>query len=292
MSSTSSTDTVNHRTAAPVETEGIDYALLSALDAGERPPRPSAVSASITHGWRALLKIKHIPEQLIDVTIFPVMMLLMFTYLFGGALDEGGPRSYLQFFLPGIVSITVLMTTMYTGIGLNADAEKGVFDRFRSLPTWRPAMIVGALLGDAVRYTLSSTIMIALGLALGFRPTGGGALGLVLAVALLLVFAFSLSWVWTTLGLVMRNEKTVMNTSMMILFPLTFLSNVFVEPETMPAWLQRVVDINPISHMVTAARSLIADNPDGAEIGWVLLASALLVGIFGSLTMRLYRTKN
>lgn len=220
------------------------------------------------------------------------MMLLMFTYLFVGALDEGGPRSYLQFFLPGILSTTVLMMTMYTGIGLNVDAEKGVFDRFRSLPTWRPAMIVGALLGDAARYMLSSTIMIALGLALGFRPAGGGAPGLVLAGALLLVFAFSLSWVWTTLGLVMRNEKTVMNTSMMILFPLTFLSNVFVDPDTMPGWLQRVVDINPISHVVSAARSLIAGNPDGAEIGWVLLASGLFVVLFGTLTMRLYRNKS
>ncbi|HLM64753.1 MAG TPA: ABC transporter permease [Acidimicrobiales bacterium] len=277
---------VGHRAAAtplPADT------LRSALARTPRPPRPSALSASLTHGWRALLKIKHVPEQLFDVTAFPVMLTLLFTYLFGGAL-AGSTHDYLQFFLPGILVQTVVMITMYTGIGLNIDIEKGVFDRFRSLPTWRPAAVVGALLGDAVRYTIASTVVVLLGLALGFRP-GGGLLGVAGAVLLLLTFSFSLSWIWTTLGFVLRTEKSVMGVSMMILFPLTFASNIFVDPDTMPPWLQRFVDVNPITHLVAAVRGLMDGEVPG-EIGWVLLACVVLVAAFAPLTMRLYSTKS
>jgi ABC-2 type transport system permease protein len=274
-----------HAAAAPLPADS----LRSALARTPRPPRPSALSASLTHGWRALLKIKHVPEQLFDVTAFPVMLTLLFTYLFGGAL-AGSTHDYLQFFLPGILVQTVVMITMYTGIGLNIDIEKGVFDRFRSLPTWRPAAVVGALLGDAVRYTIASMVVVLLGLALGFRP-GGGVLGVAGAVLLLLTFSFSLSWIWTTLGFVLRTEKSVMGTSMMILFPLTFASNIFVDPDTMPSWLQRFVDVNPITHLVAAVRGLM-DGEVPSEIGWVLLACAVLVAVFAPLTMRLYSTKS
>ncbi|ELY56531.1 ABC transporter [Natronococcus amylolyticus DSM 10524] len=206
--------------------------LRSAVSDQPRPPRPSALSASLTFGWRALLKIKHVPEQLFDVTVFPVMFLLLFTYLFGGAL-AGSTSAYLQELLPGILAMTVVFITIYTGITLNDDVDEGVFDRFRTLPIWQPAVIVGALLGDAVRYTIASTIVIALGLILGFRPDGG-AVGVLSAVALLLVFSFSLSWIWTALGFVMRSPESLMATSMLVLFPLTFVSNVFVDPATMP----------------------------------------------------------
>jgi ABC-2 type transport system permease protein len=290
MSQTTSLDTDKKPPATDPDQASIDFTLLSALVTGERPEPPSAAKASLAHGWRALLKIKHVPEQLIDVTIFPVMMLLMFTYMFGGALHEDGPRGYLQGFLPGILATTIVMITMYTGIGLNVDASKGVFDRFRSLPMWRPAPIVGALLGDALRYTMAATVILTLGLIMGFRPDAGLP-GMLAAVGFILVFAFSLSWLWTLLGLVMKEEKAVMNTAMMIIFPLTFLSNVFVDPETMPSWLEPAVEANPLSQLVSATRGFMHGDMETSAVMWTLLASAALVGVFGPLTMRRYRMR-
>jgi len=264
----------------------VDGTLRSVLSTSSRPPRPSPLAASLTFGWRALLKIKHVPEQLFDVTAFPIMFTLMFTFLFGGAL-AGSTGEYIQFLLPGILVQTVVFITIYTGMGLNADISKGIFDRFRSLPLWRPAALVGALLGDVVRYAIASTIVILLGLVLGFRPAGG-TVGVLLAVALLLAFAFALTWVWTALGLVLRTPESVMGVSMMVLFPLTFASNIFVDPATMPGWLQAFVDINPVSRLVTAARGLMGGTVTVGQLGWVLGACAVLVGVFGPLTMRLY----
>jgi ABC-2 type transport system permease protein len=261
----------------------------TALASGARPPRPSALSASLTFWWRAMLKIKHVPEQLFDVTMFPVMFLLMFTYLFGGAL-AGSTGAYLQDVLPGILAMTVAMITMYTGLTLNRDIQKGVHDRFRSLPIWRPATLVGPLLADGVRYSLASAVILVLGFVLGFRPEAGIG-GVVAAVALLLVFSFSLSWIWTALGIVMRSENALMGVSMMVLFPLTFVSNVFVPPETLPSVLQAFVGVNPISILVTAMRGLVHGQAVGSEIGTVLVISAGLVAVFGPLTMVVYRRK-
>ncbi|MGR6913874.1 ABC transporter permease [[Actinomadura] parvosata] len=263
--------------------------LASVLAPAARPPRPSAWSASMTFGWRAMLKIKHVPEQLFDVTAFPIMMTLMFTYLFGGAL-AGSPTEYLQFLLPGIMVTSVVMITMYTGVEVNKDIEKGVFDRFRTLPIWRPSTMVGYLLGDVLRYFMASTVILLIGLLLGFRPQGG-LTGVALGIALLLVFSFAFSWVWTMFGLLMRNEKSVMGVSMLVMMPLTFLSNVYVDPSTMPGWLQAFVNASPISHLVTSVRSLMAGTPDLGEITWVLVSSAVLVAVFGTLTMRLYNRK-
>lgn len=251
--------------------------------------RAGALSASITFGWRALLKIKHVPEQLFDVTAFPVIFLLMFTYLFGGAI-AGSTGDYLQFLLPGILVMTVTMITMYTGMDLNKDIVKGVFDRFRTLPIWRPALLVGALAVDMVRYSMAAFIMISLGLILGFRPEGG-AIGVVAAVGLLLLFSFSFSWIWTALGIVMRSEKSLMMISMMFLFPLTFVSNVFVDPQTLPDWLHGFVEWNPISLLVTAIRGLMHGSATIQDIGWVLLVSLLLTAVFAPLTMYLFRHK-
>lgn len=263
--------------------------LNAVLAAGEAPPRPSAWSASVTFGWRAMLKIKHVPEQLFDVTAFPIIMTLMFTYLFGGAL-AGSVTEYLQFLLPGIMVTSVVMITMYTGLGVNQDIEKGVFDRFRTLPVWRPSALVGALFGDVLRYVMAATVILGVGLILGFRP-GGGVGGVLLAIALLVVFSFAFSWIWTMFGLLLRSEKSVMGVSMMVLFPLTFLSNVFVEPTTMPGWLRAFTDVNPITHLVAATRGLMQGTPDAGEITWVLVSAAVLVAIFGTLTMRLYNRK-
>ncbi|MPZ53694.1 MAG: ABC transporter permease, partial [Acidimicrobiia bacterium] len=214
----------------------------------------------------------------------------MFTYLFGGAL-AGSPQAYLQEVLPGILAMTVLMITMYTGLTLNRDIEKGVFDRFKSLPIWRPSTLVGPLLADAVRYTLASTVILVLGVILGFRPRAGFG-GVLLAVGLLLVFSFSLSWIWTSLGIVMRSENALMGASMMLLFPLTFISNVFVVPETMPSWLAAFVYVNPVTDLVTAMRGLMHGGVDSGAIVTVFIWSAVLIAIFGPLTMWVYTRKN
>jgi ABC-2 type transport system permease protein len=263
--------------------------LHSALSTRSRPQQPSALAASATFGWRALLKIKHVPMQLFDVTAFPILFVLLYTYLFGGAL-AGSPREYLQALLPGILVMTVSWITMYTGVALNTDISKGVFDRFRSLPIWRPAVLVGMLLADVARYTIASAVVITVGLILGFRP-GGGPLGVVGAVLLLLVFAFSLSWVWTAIAFKMPTPEAVLQTSMTVLFPLTFASNVFVDPKTMPGWVRAFVDVNPVSKLATASRGLMHGTPAGSEILFVLACCAVLVAVFAPLTMRLYQAE-
>ncbi|MEU0947787.1 ABC transporter permease [Streptomyces canus] len=270
---------------APVSAESLAALLVT----GERPPRPSALSASLTFGWRAVLKIKHVPEQLFDVTAFPIMMVLMYTYLFGGAL-AGSPTEYIQFLLPGILVMSVVMITMYTGVSVNTDIEKGVFDRFRSLPIWRPSVMVGYLLGDALRYTIASVVMLVVGLVIGYRPDGGAG-GVVAGIALLVVFSFAFSWIWTMFGLLLRTEKSVMGVSMMVIFPLTFLSNVFVDPRTMPGWLQAFVNNSPITHLSSAVRELMAGDWPADEIAWSLGWAGLFVAVFGPVTMRLYNRK-
>ncbi len=168
--------------------------------------------------------------------------------------------------------------------------SRGVYDRFRTLPIWRPAPIVGAMLGDALRYLIASALVIALGLGLGFRPHGG-VVGMLLGVALVVVFALSLSWVWTVLGLVMRSANAIMSMAMVVLFPLTMASNIFVDPHTLPGRLRAVVDVNPITQLVTAVRSAMYGTATAGQVGWVLLASGVLVAVFAPLTMRLYGHK-
>jgi ABC-2 type transport system permease protein len=267
-----------------------DTALRKALASTPRPPRASALSAALTFGWRGMLKVKHVPEQLLDVTITPVMFVLMFTYLFGGAI-AGSTGEYLDYILPGILVMSVLFTTVYSGVALNTDLTKGVVDRFRSLPTWRPAPLVGALLGDSVRYLLAGTVIIGLGVVLGYRP-GAGLSGVVAALGLVIVFAFGLSWVFTTLGLLMRSPNAVMNAGFMGIFPLTFLSNVFVEPETLPRALEAFVNVNPISILADASRGLMEGNVVVADIGIVLATAAALTAVFAPVTTHLYRTRS
>lgn len=261
----------------------------AALSTLTRPSSPSALSAALTFEWRALLKIRHVPEQLADVVGIPILFTLLFTYLFGGAL-AASTHAYLQLLLPGTLVMTLVLVSVYTGIGLNSDISKGIFDRFRSMPIWRPAALVGALLGDAARNTLAAAIVIGLGLAMGFRPAGGPA-GVITAVALLLVFSFSLAWIWTSLALLARTPSAVSNVSLLLTFPLTFASNLFVRPQTMPGWLRSLVDVNPISHLVTAERGLMAGTATVGQVGWVLLASAALIAVFAPLTVHLYQNK-
>jgi ABC-2 type transport system permease protein len=266
-----------------------DAALRKALSSTPRPPRASALSAALTFGWRGMLKVKHVPEQLLDVTITPVMFVFMFTYLFGGAI-AGSTGEYLDYILPGILVMSVLFTTVYSGVALNTDLTKGVVDRFRSLPIWRPAPLVGSLLGDSARYVLAGTVIVVLGVVLGFRPDAGVG-GVLAALALVVVFAFGLSWVFTTLGLLVRSPNAVMNAGFMGIFPLTFLSNVFVEPDTLPAGLKAFVDVNPISILATASRGLMNGKAEAGDIAVVLATAAVLTAVFAPLTTRLYRTR-
>ena len=250
-------------------------------------PRPaSAPSAVATLAWRAMLKIKHVPFQLFDVTVMPIMFTLLFTYIFGGAL-AGTPREYIQYLLPGVLVQTIVFITVYTGMGLNGDIHKGLYDRFRSLPMWQPAPLFGALAGDLFRYSVASALILVVGLILGFRPEGG-AVGVLLAVALVLTFCFALSWLWIIVGMLVRTPESVMTTSFIFLMPLTFASNIFVDLSTMPGWLQAVVGRNPVTHLATASRGLMHGRAVWTDVAWVLVASAAIVLVASPVAMRMY----
>jgi len=267
-----------------------EVALNKAISSAPPPPGASAMSAALTFGWRGMLKVKHVPEQLLDVTITPVLFVFMFTYIFGGAV-AGSTGEYLDYILPGILVMSVLFTTVYSGVALNTDLTKGVVDRFRSLPIWRTAPLVGSLLGDSVRYVVGGTVIIVLGVILGFRPDEGVP-GVLAALALVLVFAFGVSWVFTTMGLLLRSPTAVMNAGFMSIFPLTFLSNVFVEPDTLPSALEAFVNVNPISILADASRGLMQGGVEGSDIGISLATAAVLTAVFAPLTTHLYRTRS
>jgi ABC-2 type transport system permease protein len=260
---------------------------MSPLALRPRPSAPSALSAVGTLAWRAMLKIKHVPFQLFDVTITPIMFTLLFTYMFGGAI-AGSPGAYIQYLLPGIVVQTIIFITVYTGVGLNTDIQKGLFDRFRSLPIWPPAPILGALAGDLFRYSVAAALIVVLGVILGFRPQGG-ATGVFLAFALVLVFAFALSWIWIIFAMKVKSPESVMTTSFIFLMPLTFASSIFVGIDTMPPWLQAIVRHNPVTHLATASRGLMHGKPVGPDVLWVLAASIVIVAISAPIAMHLYR---
>ncbi|MEV4754152.1 ABC transporter permease [Micromonospora sp. NPDC049559] len=250
-----------------------------------RPARPGPFSAVLTHFWRVTRSFKHHPAQLLDVILMPLIFLLMFTYLFGGAF-AGSTREYLQYFLPGVLVQTVTLMTVYTGTALSMDITKGIFDRFRTLPFWQPATIVGNLLGDVVRYVIALTITIGVGILMGFRPDSFPAT--LLAVALLILFAFSVSWMFAALGIVAKAPESVSSTSMVVIFPLVFTSNIFVDPSTMPGWMQAIVSVNPISHATTATRGLMHGTATSGELALVLITSGAIIAVFAPLTMWLY----
>ena len=257
-----------------------------ALALRPRPKPASALSAVVTLAWRAMLKIKHVPFQLFDVTVTPIMFTLLFTYMFGGAL-AGSPEVYIQFLLPGILVQTIIFITVYTGVGVNTDIQKGLFDRFRSLPMWQPAPVLGALVGDLFRYSVASLLIIVLGVILGFRPAAG-VVGVLLAFGLVLVFCFAISWIWIIFGMKVKTPESVMTASFVFLMPLTFASNIFVGLETMPIWLQAIVRHNPVTHLTDASRGLMHVSDVSADVLWVLIASAVIVSISAPIAMRMY----
>lgn len=256
------------------------------LAPSEPPSSAGALAASATFGWRAMLKIKHEPKQLTDVIAIPVVFTVLFTYIFGGAVG-GTPSHYLKTLLPGTLVIGITAVTMYGGARLATDVTTGVSDRFRSLAIWRGALVVGGLLGDAGRYLLAATIVVALGLIMGYRPDGG-APGVIAAVALVIAWGLSLSCFWAAIALLVRDPATVMSLGVALMVP-AFASNIFVQPRTMPGWLQAFVNVNPISHVTDATRDLM-NNAGGAGTAaiWSLFAIAAFTVVFAPITVRLY----
>ncbi len=267
---------------SPRETR-LDRALGAAptVTAGPRP-----LAEMLAFAWRAILKIRHNPEHAVDVVVTPVMFTVIFTYLFGGAL-AGSTDAYLDFLLPGILVQTVMFTSIYTGFILNQDIQRGVFDRFRAMPIWRPAPIAGAILGDVVRYTVSAVLVLAVGLVMGFRIEGGAG-ALLAALVLLNVFALGVGWIFTALALMVRTPGTVMTLSWLVLMPVTFGSNIYVAPETMPGWLQAFVAVNPVSHITTALRGLLGGDPSLSAIALALVTPFAVTAVFAPISMWLY----
>jgi len=243
-----------------------------------------SISHALSMAWRGLLKIKRTPEQLVDVTVQPVLFTVMFTYLFGGAI-AGDVQSYLPFLLPGILVQTVITNSVVTGVQLREDMDKGVFDRFRSLPIARVAPLAGALLADTVRYAISTTITFVAAIIMGYRP-GGGVFGVIAAGVLVIVCAWAISWIFAFFGVIARTAGSVQGISFVILFPLTFLSNAFVPADTLPGWLHAFVNVNPISHLVTAARELTTTGAVTGDVWIALIGAAVVVAIFAPLTVR------
>ncbi len=244
-----------------------------------RPPAPSALSNALVFGWRAVLKFKHLPEQLFDLVMTPIMFTLLFTFVFGGAL-AGSPGSYLQVFLPGILVQTVMFNSVYSGIGLSTDLSKGLFDRFRSLPIWSLAPFAGLMVGDVLRHAIAGSIILTIGLMLGYRPEAG-VLGVLSSFALLITIGFGTGWIFIVLGLLIRTPMTVMTIGFTFMFPLIFASNIMVDPKTMPGWLRAFVEVNPVSLMTSAMRGLMGGAATAEQVGIALIAPITLTDIEG-----------
>jgi ABC-2 type transport system permease protein len=262
---------------------------LQRLQRVARPRTPSALSNALVFGWRAVLKFKHVPEQLFDLVMTPIMFTLLFTFVFGGAL-AGSPGEYLQFFLPGILVQTVVFNAVYSGMGLSTDLGKGLFDRFRSLPIWSLSPFAGLMVGDILRHLIAASIILTIGLILGYRPEAG-ILGVLAAFAMLVAIGFGMGWVFIVLGLLIRTPTTVMTLGFTFLFPLVFASNMMVDPDTMPDWLRAFVDVNPVSLMTTALRGLMGGGATLSQVVLALIAPVALTAILAPTTIWLYLRK-
>jgi ABC-2 type transport system permease protein len=245
------------------------------------------LSQTLIMAWRALKKMRRNPEQFFDVSLQPLLFTAMFAYLFGGAI-AGGVHNYLPLLIPGIVAQTVLTTCMSTGVQFREDMDKGVFDRFKSLPIARIAPLAGPMVADLLRYLIAAGLTFVMGVIIGYRP-GGGVLGVLGAIVLAVFTGWSLAWIFTWFGTIARNARTVQGLSMLILFPLTFLSNAFVPVATLPGWLQAFVKVNPVSHLVSATRALANNATITSEAGWTVLACLVVIAVFAPLSVRSYR---
>ena len=253
------------------------------------PPPPSALSNALVFGWRAVLKFRHVPEQLFDLVMTPIMFTLLFTFVFGGAL-AGSPGTYLQIFLPGILVQTVTFNAVYSGMGLSTDLGKGLFDRFRSLPIWPLSPFAGLMVGDVLRHLIAGGIILTIGLILGYRPEAG-ILGVLTSFALLIAIGFGTGWIFIVLGLLIRTPMTVMTIGFTVMFPLVFASNIMVDPATMPGWLRGFVEVNPVSLMTTAMRGLMSGEATARQVLLALAAPIALTVVLAPVTLWLYRRR-
>lgn len=257
--------------------------------AGRVIPHRIDVRQSISHtstmAQRGLLKLRHNPQHLFDVIALPVVFAVMFSAIFGGAI-AGSVGAYLPTLIPGVMVQVAIAASVTTGVQLREDTNKGVFDRFRSLPIARIAPLAGSLLADVVRYAVATAMTVVVGLAMGYRP--GSVAGLLFACVLVVAVAFSLSWIFALMGVLMDKASTVQGVSMLVLMPLTFMSNALVPVSTMPGWMQAFANVNPVSHLVSAVRELANDGTFGTQIGWSLLGAATVLAVFVPLTLRVY----
>lgn len=238
---------------------------------------------------RSLIKTWRTPEALIDVTVQPALFMVIFVYIFGGAV-AGGTHQYLQFLMPGILAQTVAMGAISIGVNLNSDLEKGIFDRFRSLPIARSAPLIGAVLGDVVRYVIVSISTFAFAYLMGFR-IDASPLHAVAGSLLAVLFGLCLSWALVFVGMIVRTSGAVQGIGFLVMMPLTFASNVFVGATTMPGWLQAFVKVNPLTHLVESMRGLFLGTPVGNHVWWTLGWCAAFVVVFMPLALAAYRKK-
>jgi oleandomycin transport system permease protein len=268
----------------------VDAAGVPAAPTSDTKPRPFAiVRHSLILAGRAITKIRRTPEQLIDVTLQPIIFTILFVYLFGGAI-AGSQHQYLQFVLPALMVQTVLFVSIPIGVNLNTDIGKGVFDRFRSLPIPRSAPLIGAVMGDVVRFVVAIGVLLGFGYCIGFRVTTNPFDALA-ACLLVLLFALSLSWVAVLIGMIVREPGSVQGIGFLLLFPLTFGSSMFVPVSTLPGWLQAWVKVNPVTHLVDACRGLMV----GGDVAWPVTQSILwavgITAVFAPLAVRAYRRR-
>jgi oleandomycin transport system permease protein len=251
--------------------------------------RFALVRHSLALAGRSLAKTRRTPEQLLDVTLQPVIFVVIFVYLLGGAV-AGSQHAYLQFLLPAILVQTAMFASTAIGVNLNSDIKKGVFDRFRSLPIGRSAPLVGAVLGDVIRFVVATVVLLGFGTALGFRLGNGILLGIA-ACLLVLVFSFCLSWTSVLIGMLVREPGAVQGISFLIMFPLTFGTNMMVPTDTLPGWLQAWVKLNPVTDVMAAARGLMLGGPVAAPVTATLLWSLGVLVVFAPLAVRAYRRR-
>lgn len=251
--------------------------------------RPNLVSNTLTIARRYLLHIKATPEQLVEMTIQPIMFLVLFVFVFGGAI-AGSWQDYLQFALPGILVQSVCFLPFTTALALNADFQRGVIDRFRSLPIARSAVISGRITADGVRIAWSILIITGFAMVLGFR-FGGGASGALGAFVLILAFGLVMCWPMAFLGITARTPESVNTWAFMIILPLTFASSAYAPVDTMPGWLQAFVKANPVNSVIEAARGLMLGGPVAEPVIESVIWMIVITAVFAPLAILRYRRR-
>ena len=244
--------------------------------------------ATITR--RNFTRLLRTPQLLFFSSVQPIMFLLLFNYVFGGAVTQAGTgtQSYINFLLPGILAQTSIFGSLQTGIGMADDLNKGVIDRFRSLPMSRSAVVAGRALADASRNVMVLLIMLLVGELIGFRFNNGIGNGL-LALLVTLLFGFAFSWISLTIGLLVRDPETAQTSGFVWVFPLVFASSVFVPTQTMPDWLRKFAENQPVTQVVNATRYLMQGIGDSASVWRTLLWVAGIIIIFVPLAVYRYR---